>query len=54
MSCLSHILPETPDGGMAERCLVDARRCIALPDGLADVARAWDAGDAESRIVLVP
>jgi NADPH:quinone reductase-like Zn-dependent oxidoreductase len=34
------ILPEAPYGGMAERCLVDARRCIALPDGLADVDAA--------------
>jgi len=34
------ILPEAPFGGMAERCLVDARRCIALPDGLADVDAA--------------
>ena len=34
------ILPEAPYGGMAERCLVDARRCIALPDGLGDVDAA--------------
>lgn len=34
------ILPEAPFGGMAERCLVDARRCIALPDGLADADAA--------------
>lgn len=34
------ILPEAPFGGMAERCLVDARRCIALPDGLGDVDAA--------------
>ena len=34
------ILPEAPYGGMAERCLVDARRCIALPDGLADADAA--------------
>ena len=34
------ILPEAPFGGMAQRCLVDARRCIALPDGLADVEAA--------------
>jgi len=34
------ILPAAPFGGMAERCLVDARRCIALPDDLDDVAAA--------------
>jgi NADPH:quinone reductase-like Zn-dependent oxidoreductase len=34
------ILPEAPFGGLAERCLVDARRCIALPDGLGDVDAA--------------
>ena len=34
------ILPEAPYGAMAERCLVDARRCIALPDALGDVEAA--------------
>ena len=34
------ILPEPPYGGMAQRCLVDVRRCIALPDGLGDVDAA--------------
>jgi NADPH:quinone reductase-like Zn-dependent oxidoreductase len=34
------ILPEAPFGGLAERCLVDARRCIALPDSLGDVDAA--------------
>ena len=34
------ILPAALYGGMAERCLVDARRCIALPDGLGDVDAA--------------
>lgn len=34
------ILPEAPYGGMAERCLVDTRRCIALPDRLSDVDAA--------------
>ena len=34
------ILPEAPYGAMAERSLVDARRCIALPDGLFDVDAA--------------
>jgi NADPH:quinone reductase-like Zn-dependent oxidoreductase len=34
------ILPEAPYGAMAERCLVDSRRCIALPDGLGDVEAA--------------
>jgi len=34
------ILPEAPFGAMAERCLVDARRCIALPDELGDVQAA--------------
>ena len=34
------ILPEAPFGGMAERCLVDVRRCIALPEGLGDVEAA--------------
>ena len=34
------ILPEAPFGGMAERCRVDARRCIALPDDLSDVDAA--------------
>ena len=39
------ILPEAPYGGMAERCLVDARRCIALPDGL---------GDADAAAMAIP
>jgi NADPH:quinone reductase-like Zn-dependent oxidoreductase len=34
------ILPEAPFGAMAERSLVDARRCIALPDVLGDVQAA--------------
>jgi NADPH:quinone reductase-like Zn-dependent oxidoreductase len=34
------ILPEAPYGAMAERCLVDSRRCIVLPDGLDDVEAA--------------
>ena len=34
------ILPEAPFGGMAERCLVDARRCLLLPDALDDVTAA--------------
>ncbi|MET0383412.1 MAG: zinc-binding alcohol dehydrogenase family protein [Burkholderiaceae bacterium] len=34
------ILPEAPYGAMAQRSLVDARRCIALPDGLADTDAA--------------
>ena len=34
------ILPEAPFGAMAERSLVDARRCIALPDALSDVDAA--------------
>ena len=34
------ILPEAPYGAMAERCLVEARRCIALPDALGDVEAA--------------
>ena len=34
------ILPEAPFGSMAERCLVDARRCVALPDELGDVEAA--------------
>jgi len=34
------ILPEAPFGAMAERCLVDSRRCVALPDGLGDVEAA--------------
>ena len=34
------ILPEAPFGSMAERCLVDARRCIVLPDELGDVEAA--------------
>lgn len=34
------ILPEAPFGGMAERCLVDTRRLIALPDALGDVDAA--------------
>jgi NADPH:quinone reductase-like Zn-dependent oxidoreductase len=34
------MLPEAPFGGMAEYCLIDRRRCIALPDGLDDVAAA--------------
>jgi NADPH:quinone reductase-like Zn-dependent oxidoreductase len=34
------ILPEAPFGAMAERCLVDARRCIVLPDELGDVEAA--------------
>ena len=34
------ILPEAPFGGLAERCVVDARRCIALPGELSDVDAA--------------
>ena len=34
------ILPEAPHGAMAERSLVDVRRCIALPDALSDVDAA--------------
>ena len=34
------ILPEAPFGAMAERSLVDARRCIPLPDALSDVDAA--------------
>ena len=34
------ILPEAPYGAMAERCLVDARRCVVLPDALGDVEAA--------------
>ena len=34
------LLPGKPYGGMAERCLVDPDRCIALPDGLGDVDAA--------------
>jgi NADPH:quinone reductase-like Zn-dependent oxidoreductase len=34
------ILPEAPFGSMAERSLVDARRCIVLPDELGDVEAA--------------
>ena len=34
------ILPEAPFGAMAQRSLVDARRCIALPDGLSDTDAA--------------
>ena len=34
------ILPEAPHGAMAERTLVDARRCIALPEALSDVDAA--------------
>jgi NADPH:quinone reductase-like Zn-dependent oxidoreductase len=33
------VMPEAPFGGMAERCLVDRRRCIALPAAL-DAATA--------------
>ena len=39
------ILPEAPFGAMAERSLVDARRCIALPDAL---------GDADAAAMAVP
>jgi NADPH:quinone reductase-like Zn-dependent oxidoreductase len=34
------VLPEAPFGAMAERCLVDARRCVPLPDALGDVEAA--------------
>ncbi|SFS21024.1 NADPH2:quinone reductase [Granulicella pectinivorans] len=33
-------LPEAPFGAMAERTVVDARRCVAVPDGLDDVTAA--------------
>lgn len=33
-------LPQAPYGGMAERTLVPAERCLALPDGLDDVTAA--------------
>ena len=34
------ILPEAPHGAMAERSLVDVRRCIALPEALSDIDAA--------------
>jgi NADPH:quinone reductase-like Zn-dependent oxidoreductase len=34
------VLPEAPFGALAERSLVDTRRCIALPDDLDDVTAA--------------
>jgi NADPH2:quinone reductase len=34
------VLPEAPFGAMAERSLVDARRCVAVPDALDDVTAA--------------
>jgi NADPH:quinone reductase-like Zn-dependent oxidoreductase len=33
-------LPEPPFGALAEKCLVDARRCVAVPDDLDDVTAA--------------
>lgn len=34
------VLPEAPFGGMAEKTVVEAERCIPLPDGLDDVTAA--------------
>jgi NADPH:quinone reductase-like Zn-dependent oxidoreductase len=34
------VLPEAPFGAMAEKTVVEAERCIALPDGLDDVTAA--------------
>jgi NADPH:quinone reductase-like Zn-dependent oxidoreductase len=34
------VLPEAPFGALAEKCLVDARRCVALPDDLDDETAA--------------
>lgn len=34
------LLPEKPYGAMAERCVVDERRCFELPDGVDDDAAA--------------
>jgi len=41
-------MPEAPFGGMAERCLVDARRCFPIPDDLDDVVAAAMANAAMS------
>ncbi|HET6473663.1 MAG TPA: zinc-binding alcohol dehydrogenase family protein [Pseudomonadales bacterium] len=41
-------MPEAPFGGMAERCLVDERRCFAIPDDLDDVVAAAMANAAMS------
>jgi NADPH:quinone reductase-like Zn-dependent oxidoreductase len=34
------VMPQAPFGGMAEQCLVDPVRCIALPAGLDDITAA--------------
>ncbi len=34
------VLPEAPYGALAEKCLVRAKQCVALPDGLDDVTAA--------------
>ena len=34
------VLPEAPYGALAEKSLVDARRCVAVPDGLDDTTAA--------------
>jgi NADPH:quinone reductase-like Zn-dependent oxidoreductase len=34
------VLPEAPYGALAEKSLVDARRCVAIPDGLDDTTAA--------------
>jgi NADPH:quinone reductase-like Zn-dependent oxidoreductase len=34
------VLPEAPFGALAEKSLVDASRCVAVPDGLDDVTAA--------------
>ena len=34
------VLPEAPHGAMAQRSLVEVRRCIAVPDGLSDTDAA--------------
>lgn len=34
------LLPEKPHGAMAERCVVDERRCFELPDGIDDDSAA--------------
>ncbi len=34
------VLPEAPFGALAERCVVNARLCVPVPDGLDDVTAA--------------
>lgn len=47
------VMPEAPFGGLAEKCLVDARRCIALPEALDDITAAAIANPGMSAVAAL-